>query len=345
MKIDILTKDGSPLGVTPGMIYGDNNRIGVGGSEIALLTMCEFLAKAGHDVVLYNDPLDKSSEDVGFEQRPLYSYKPYEDRDVLINFRSPNDKVSCSKGLKVWWSCDQYTIGNFKSFAPEVDRILVISEFHRRHFAAAYGITENVWVTDLPVRLDEYIGFPEIEKIPKRFIFNSVPDRGLTPFRRIWDIITHNHHDATLVITSDYRLWGATANTEGHRMNWVNAKNYEYLGGIGRCRLVREQLQAEFCLYPCVYDELFCISAAENQVAGIKTVSTPQGALETTNMFKTLAIDPTDPRNDITFANTVFEMMDDPDRYNQLVLENQAKAMSRFDPKIITNYWLNEVFA
>lgn len=347
MKIDILTRDGSPLGVTPDMIYGDDKRIGVGGSEIALLTMCEYMAKEGHQVRLYNDPLDKSSEKYGFEQFPLYAYMPQEDRDVLLNFRSPNDKVLCSKGKKVWWSCDQYTIGSFANFSKEVDRIITISPFHKDFFANRYGIND-VYVTDLPVRLDDYDMFPEISRINNRFIFNSVPDRGLQAFSRIWNIISRTLLDAHVIITSDYRLWGGSqSGTEKYRMEWASfpkSDSFEYLGGIGRCAMIKQQLMAEYCLYPCIYDELFCISAAENQVAGVKTVSTNKGALATTNMFATLAIDATDPRNDVTFANKIFEMIQKKEESDLLALEVQKKAKERFDPKNIVKKWVTEVF-
>jgi glycosyltransferase involved in cell wall biosynthesis len=45
---------------------------------------------------------------------------------------------------------------------------------------------------------------------------------------------------------------------------------------------VRFQRQAEIMAYPCTYDELFCIAAAECQVAGALPVYHPAGALPTT---------------------------------------------------------------
>ena len=41
MKIEILCRDGSPLGVTEKSINGDDGRLGVGGAELALLTLCK----------------------------------------------------------------------------------------------------------------------------------------------------------------------------------------------------------------------------------------------------------------------------------------------------------------
>jgi len=50
MKIDILVSDGSPVGITSKTLWGDAQRIGLGGSEYALVTMCEEWTKAGHEV-------------------------------------------------------------------------------------------------------------------------------------------------------------------------------------------------------------------------------------------------------------------------------------------------------
>ena len=47
MKIDILANDGSPLGVTMNSVWGKDGRIGVGGSELAILTLCEGWTEMG----------------------------------------------------------------------------------------------------------------------------------------------------------------------------------------------------------------------------------------------------------------------------------------------------------
>src|SRR4030042_2068724 len=132
MKIEILCSDGSPLGVTEGTIWGDRFRVGLGGAELALLTMCGLWHDAGHEVVLYNNPWTQG--DSRFDQRPTASFNPNDSRDVLIVFRSPNDRAIPAKGLRVWWSCDQYTVGNFKHFSSFMDKIVCISPFHANYF-------------------------------------------------------------------------------------------------------------------------------------------------------------------------------------------------------------------
>ena len=95
MIIHLLCRDGSPLGCTSRDIYGEGQRgIGVGGSELALLTMCEEWTKAGHEVVLYNNPLELNAS--SFEQRHVKWYRPKDERDVLIVFRTPQKNIQGS---------------------------------------------------------------------------------------------------------------------------------------------------------------------------------------------------------------------------------------------------------
>ena len=91
-KIHWLCNDGSPLNVTMKSIWGDDGRFGVGGAELAMLTLCEGFHNGGYDVTLYNNP---SEGGVGpFKQKTLDQFDPLEDRDYLVVFRSPNERIN-----------------------------------------------------------------------------------------------------------------------------------------------------------------------------------------------------------------------------------------------------------
>ncbi len=280
LKIDVIANDGSPIGVVSRDIYGENGRLGVGGAELALLTLCEGWHKAGHDVALYNNPTVLHGSI--FHQYPLDSFLPQADRDVLVIFRSPNKRIRGARGLKVWWSTDQKTVGDFADFATKVDKIVTISPFHAKYFKDTYGI-ENTTTIDLPVRLDDYTS--PIEKVKNRLIFCSVPDRGLPILAQAYREIQQQVPDVSLVITSDYRLWGArSAMNEQHIMKFLGLGGVQFLGAIPRREMVKEQLAAQIQAYPCTYDELFCYSVAECSVAGALPITSTTGALATTNM-------------------------------------------------------------
>lgn len=341
MKIDILCNqepNGSFIGVTSKTVWGDSQRIGVGGAELAIITMAEEWTKAGHDVVLYNSPWEESAS--LFEQRPVPSFDPNEDRDVLINFRSPNIKSIPSKGLKVWFSTDQYSVGDYAKFSEYMDKIVCISPFHAQYFVERYKITDTI-VIDLPVRTYDF-DF-SIQKVKNRVIFTSVPDRGLHNLWRMWAKIKHAVPDASLVITSDYRLWGSGANNESYRVQWMVHKDYEFLGAVNRARYLEELMKAELFLYPGNYDELFCISVAEAQFAGAYPVTSTIGALRTTNMACQIDVDASDQRNDQAFIDNAINLLRDSDlgMYSAKISD---MARERFSPEKILKQWDEKVF-
>lgn len=342
MKIDILCSDGSPLGITYADIHGHNGRVGVGGAELAVLTLAEGWTNSGHKVTLYNDP--KHYGQSPFEHGDIERFDKLADRDVLIVFRSPTPKIVGAKGYKVWFSCDQFTMGDFKHFAPFADKIVTISPFHSHYFVTQYGI-ENTIPIDLPVRSWEY--GESIEKVPNRLIFTSVPDRGLAQVAQIFPHVRDIIPDASLVITSDYRLWGSVSpvNEQFVRM-FMRQNNTQFLGAISRERLIQEQLKAQIHVYPfsrMVSEELFCIAIAESQVAGVLPISTMDGALGTTNMGILVDGDGRDVPTQRVFVEKIVEYLQKRE-LPTIQRELQAKARERFALESVLAQWDVRVF-
>lgn len=334
-KIDILTNDGSPLGVHLEDVYGDGERIGVGGSELYLLTLCEMWHQAGHEVTLYNDPTKKASP---FAQRQISDFVPEGERDVLIIFRSPNEKALTAKGKKVWLSCDQYTVGNFSEFAKRVDEVVLISPTHRQHFAEHYGIFDSR-VIDIPVRVSDYQ--QTVEKRPFQCLFCSIPDRGLGLLSIAWPLIKQKVPEATLKITSGWTLWDGKPDEQRlapYRQAFAGDGSVEYLGALKRREMVRVQQESQVLAYPCTFPELFCISVAECQVAGVIPVTSNLAALATTNMGVLVNGLPYTMEWVETFAESVVATLLDPqlaDKQEAL----QKRATERFDLPTILKKW------
>lgn len=348
MKIDVLCNDGSPIGIIQEDIYGAlQDRIGIGGAELALFTLCQQFVMDGHEVTLYNSPRKKSAMPI-FRQEHIESFQEGEDRDILIIFRSPNPKAYRAKGLKIWWSCDQYTVGNYQDFAGVVSKVVVISDFHKNYFKNTYHINEKkLYVIDIPVRVWEYENDKNIPKNPNLILFSSIPDRGLVHMKTAWNRITQEYPEAELFITSDYRLWGAESPmNQKYRVDWIGEK-IKFWGAVPRTTLIKYQLQANILAYPCIYDELFCISVAEAQVAGAVPVTTGLGALSTTNMGFIVSGDPRYKATNFaeTFSNTILDFMrlseSEQEKYRK---EIQDRAIERFSPWRIANEWYARIF-
>lgn len=341
MKIDVLCNDGSPLGVTEASIDGIDGRMGVGGAELALLTMCRAWKYYGNDITLYNNPNNPLAST--FKQKAIAEFNPNEDRDILIIFRSPNERALNAKGKKVWWSCDQQTVGDFRVLASQVDKVVTISPRHNQYFKDMYGITNSISI-DLPVRTWEYN--EPIEKVSHRCIFTSMPDRGLMELHAAWPRIVKEVPDASLVITSDWRLWAEWQTEDAvrtYRLAWAHHPNVEYRAAIKRSELVKVQMSADLHLYPCVYDELFCIAVAESQVAGAFPITSDVGSLGTTNMGRVLHGNPQNPDWVDLFVKNSVELLTDPKlaQKQEWVREVSKK---RFSVEKILTKWEEEVF-
>ena len=339
LRIDVLATDGSPLGVTSQTIWGDQYRVGLGGAELALLTLCEEWAKKGYQVRLYNDP--KGPNDL-FEQLPCSSFEIKGNRDILVVFRSPNIKAISATGKHVWLSTDQSTIGDFRQFAPHMEKIVVISDFHAEHFKNTYGI-HNSTVIDIPIRVDDYAN-SDVERIPNRILFSSVPARGLTNLWRMWPYIQSHFPGVDLVITSDYRLWGVAPSDGNFRGAWVSRNGYQYKGAMPRAEFIKEQLAADILFYPSNYAELFCLSVAESAVAGSYPITSATGALPTTNMGLVIGANADDTRNDRLFMDALIELLSDRETLEKERERVQKAAIARFHPDVVLKQWDEKVF-
>lgn len=341
-KIDIICNDGSPLGVTERTMRGEDGRLGVGGAELALLTMCSAWQFYGNTVTLYNDPKEFGVS--SFEQRELIDFDPNDDRDILIIFRSPNPRVHGAKGKKIWWSCDSYTVDDFRTFRNYVEKVVCISPHHAKYFETMYGINDGISI-DLPVRTWEYR--QDVPKVSKRCIFTSIPDRGVMELHSVWGRIVKEVPDASLVITSDWRLWADWCTEEQIRhfkLAYAQHPNVIYRGAVKRDELIKIQQEAEVHLYPSIFMEQFCISVAESQVAGVYPITSDCGALATTNMGKVIHGNAQDPNWQEVFIRNAVETLTDPKLASKQEWIREV-ARKRFSIEKILQQWDEKVFS
>lgn len=340
-KIDVVCTDGSPLGVTEKSIFGEDGRMGVGGAELALLTLCRAWQYYGNDVTLYNDPNNPLAST--FKQKAVAEFNPKDERDILIVFRSPRDNLLHAKGKRIWFSCDQQTIGNFRDFSECVDKIVTISPRHSKYFKDMYGINNSIHI-DLPVRTWEYKR--DVEKVSHRCIFTSMPDRGAMELHAAWARIVKEVPDASLVITSDWRLWAEWQTEEAvrnYRLAFARLPNVEYKAAVKRDELINIQLSADLHTYPCIYDELFCIAVAESQVAGAFPVTSDMGSLATTNMGRVIHGHPQDSAWMDVFVKNVVELLTD-EHLKQKQEYVREVSRKRFSVENIIRQWDERVF-
>jgi len=336
LSIDLYANDGSPIGIQPPDIYGR----GVGGAELSMMTWAETMAARGHRVRVYNNP-PRPDDYGGVVYLPQKEFNPSEYRDVFIVYRSPNPYVKISNaGVRLHWSTDQYTIGDFgKDVFPYVDRVVCISPYHVQYHKGRYGVADDkIGYFDLGVRLKDYPD--DVDKIEGRCIFCSVPDRGQDILRTLWPRVLEAAPHASLVITSDYTLWGSSPLDHNHRLRWIGQEGVTYAGKVSRHELTLLQTQAELHTFPCTYEELFCISAAECQTAGALPITTDIGALPSTNQWgEVLPGAPIDVNWQRRYAEMVANYLNDRDCLAERAGKAREGARTRFDWETICDQW------
>ena len=160
----------------------------------------------------------------------------------------------------------------------------------------------------------------------------------------IWPRIKQEIPDASLVITSDYRLWGCGRGNEHFMARAMGLDGVMFLSAVPRPRLVEEQLKAELNVYTCNYSELFCIAVAESSVAGSYPITSNMGALISTNMGTIIWGDLTHFGIQDEYVRQSVRLLDVIHSSDRMVTELQQRAKERFSPNRILKEWDTKVF-
>jgi phosphatidylinositol alpha-1,6-mannosyltransferase len=115
-------------------------------------------------------------------------------------------------------------------------------------------------------------------------LFTSMPKRGLDVAFKIWPAIRRAVPEAQLLVTSGLELWGIPAGeARDHLRRTIGGipapAGVSILGALPRRDLIAVQQRGWLTLYPCRYEEMFCISAAESAAAGTPMVTSAFEAL------------------------------------------------------------------
>lgn len=239
-----------------------DSREDVGGSELSLCLAREALQRKG--VLVEAGPSLKSHYHVGLVFREVV----------------PPEVIDAD--IKVWWSCDQYPDQDIAPIVKDYDLILAISDFHKRYLVEQCHLPqEKVKVTNLGIDPEEYQELPP--KVKGQIIYCSQPDRGLRYLADIFARIKQEVPYASLVITCDKTLWGLEdpGNAEERKL-LESLEGVTFLGKVPRSQLLELQKTSEIMLFPCIYEELFCLAALECQAAGCAVITHAIGALPET---------------------------------------------------------------
>jgi glycosyltransferase involved in cell wall biosynthesis len=250
---------------------------GIGGSEIAVINLSKELAKAGQNVLVFNNCHTPGIYDGVFWNHidAFDAYEKLNNIDVLIVSRWPEFRFVKPRTQVYYWAHDlnyyeRITPSNWQYF----DKFLVLSRYHYRFFSEAYPWIPKDRFDILANGLDLKRFNQNIRRNPKKLIYSSNPDRGLVVLFDIFEELHKWDPELELHVFGYY-----PDNIRKHPSYWREVPGVIYRGYHKQYELAAEYMSSKLWLYPCTWLETFCITALEAQAAGTPSVVSEWGPL------------------------------------------------------------------
>lgn len=321
------------------------------GTEISIIKLTSYLSKT------YNVFIVTLSEDDTFIT-DSFVYVNYSnlciDIDILIISRYINYFLYCSfKPCKqiYLWIHDTTAHSYYKGYAMEnngkaflencldkIDKIIVLSDWHKSFFKLYYPyipdsklviIGNGICCNDFCL---EPLMNTDVIRRKNRFIWTSCLTRGIERCVEIMKQIYAVFPDTELYVFRDF-----DDKYQGFIDSVKDLSYIHFCGKISNQQIIEEFKKSEYWFYPTSFQETFCISALEAQMAGCIAIATNVASLNTTVGEHGYLIE--DKLSNEEIGNKVIELMTNEKLKNELKDKGQKWAKEQ-DWSIITKKWL-----
>ena len=325
------------LGNTPEPVYGGMiDKTGVGGIETSYIELSKEFAKLKHNCFLFCN-CEKEEVYEGVYYIPFSKMGEYANLnpEVIITSRDYASLYRFANAKKIISAQDNlYTDSNYSNAFKDTDALVCSSQWHRYHLAHLLGEglkASKINIIPLSIRGELYKD-KNIVREPYKIIFSSNPNRGLKTLISYWDELCEKVPEINASIVYGFnglRTWGTDPNwiesvnkEEQETIDWAKkAGNVQFLGRLKKEDLAKEQLSCSLCLYPTGFFETFGLTYLEMQAAGVVTVTTRLGALNTTLFHESnILIDdnPSGERYRKTFIDSVVELLQNNEKREKM---------------------------
>jgi tetratricopeptide (TPR) repeat protein len=175
--------------------------------------------------------------------------------------------------------------GTVIPFHPKLKKILCLTKWHEEYFLQTFPVFRGR--TDAFYYGIDSSRFKPTLKVRHSFIYSSFPNRGLLPLLQMWPAIKQALPDATLHVYSDI---------EGKWVNQVAKQQMDEIrrllasglngvtvhGWVSKPELADAWSKADVWLYPCIFQETFCLTALEAAATRTLAIAPPLAALQET---------------------------------------------------------------
>jgi tetratricopeptide (TPR) repeat protein len=266
---------------------------GLGGSETWAVELSRAMSvQCDCDVVVFCKKAPSAGSETFLPISHLYEFLAQ--RDVLACIVSRYAEyiplaIKAKKVRKIIFALHDIAVPNLMiPKHPKLERIVTLTPWHRDQFLSLFPEFESRIVV-------KGYGFPQALRNaaesrclipPKRFIYSSFPNRGLVHLLRMWPDIRTLIPDARLDVFAD--LDGEWANLHyTDTMCEIKSRVRDLpgvvlRGWVGKKELYTAWAEADVWLYPCVFEETFCLTALEAASSRTLCIVPPLAALRHT---------------------------------------------------------------
>ena len=265
---------------------------GIGGSETAVVKIAERFARDGWRVDVYCGAgrYEGEYEGVGYWEPSRLGYAGDDERaDVLVAWRQPAaHSLPVRARCRVVWLHDHNHGPDAGAELGRFDRVLGVSDYHRRFLGDAYGL-ENVGYVPNGIDLDRFD--PTIKKVPGRCVYASSPDRGLMLLLKLWPKIVGDQTHPELHVAYGWDNFDKWIGAGRHDMAAFKDECMRLIERtprvVFRGRLPQDELARLYCesyasLYPGDFCETSYIGGMEAMAGGCVPVVSSVGATKET---------------------------------------------------------------
>jgi len=326
----------------------------LGGSESAVVFAAPELAGRGQRVRVFCR-CERPGEYDGVGYRDLTDFPAFLESgscDVFICCRHLRGLAAPVRSkVNVVWNHDiilKDGARQLMSLMYKVDRVLVLSEFHKSQFQRHLTVPDDRYVVtrngvDLEL-IDEAIR--GVQRDPKRLLYTSRPERGLDLLLGMWPELKRRLPDVSLAI-AHYENPGADAQMADYlqalRRTAERLPDVKILGPLTKRDLYGEIASSALVVYPATFPEVSCISALEAAACGTPMIASRYAALkETVADGETGVLVPGDPHDEqyqTRFVEAVAALLSDDDRRAAMGVAARRRVEERHQWRDIVAEW------
>ena len=260
---------------------------GLGGTEQCCVYLAKYLKNFGWNVVVGGMVIEDTIDGIQWLTNQTIHNTMFDKFDVIIgvsyiHFLKEFEKYNCKKIFWAhntdyfpWWNSKE--IHNHRELlnSPNLNKIVCLTNWHKNQWSSKYNLSLDKFEV-IGNGIEVGRSSKKIKKQLGKIIWSSAPERGLDELLNNWKNIKSVIPHAELhIFTPSYRI---------EEFNNIKSDliDVHFRGNVSPSKLHEEMLSSEYWFYLTSYEETYCITAIEMQLAGVFPITTNVAALNET---------------------------------------------------------------